>query len=176
MARLYEDGIRLAPRMEPVMLRLTLDINPKYLRTAQHKGVRRMRAGGKDIMIHFTRKEVVTSREALTRAIRYAAPVVTRPPDSQCPWLFRVVYVYRPKSLPKRLMGALKISSPDGDNLTKDLLDCITATGIAWKDDRQAHCTGEYRRYARADEPAHIELTLRQLPATAHLEEEVEDC
>lgn len=174
--RPLEDGIRLAPRETPTVLNLTLNINPMNLRTAQHKGVRRVRTGGRDVLIHYTNKDVEASREALKRAIRNAAPVITRPPDASCPWLFRVEYVYRPKTLPKRLAGSLKITRPDGDNLTKDLRDCISAVGIAWRDDSQSHCAGEYRRYARAGEPAHIKLILRQLPATAHLEEEVEDC
>lgn len=148
-------------------LRLILPVDPKDLSTAQQKGDCPYIRNGKARVRHFIKEPVARSRTLLIRALRAAAPIVTRAPARDTPWVFRVVYVYKPKGLTAKMKGKFKLTAPDGDNLTKDLLDCITKVGFAWADDAQAHCAGEYRRYAKDGEEACIILTLKQLPATS---------
>lgn len=143
-------------------IRVNLRINPADLRSAQEKGIRVINIGGRHVATHFVTKAVRRSMLQVVRALKLNCEVHENP-DKDHPWLYKIVYVYKPCALPSRMQGALKITRPDGDNLTKGVLDAITESHIAWADDSQAHCAGEYRRYALKDEIAHIQLTLRRI-------------
>lgn len=145
--------------------RVTLYVDPQTLSTAQQKGEKPyIGRDGKPYVRHFVKTKVERSRNSLERAIRAAFPVVTRPPDAEHPWKVVAIYRYHPKDLKRYMLGQYRTKAPDVDNLAKDLLDCITNTGVAWKDDRQVVIAAIVKQYVRSmDEPAHIELRISQL-------------
>lgn len=141
---------------------LFLDVDPRALRTAQQKGVRTAQVNGRTVAMHYTKPEVRRSLALLRAALRAAVGGWQGKPDREHAWFYSVRYVYSSANQPKRLRGRLKTTRPDGDNLTKGLLDAITESGIAWADDAQAHCRGEFRLWGQEGEAAHIEVTLKR--------------
>jgi Holliday junction resolvase RusA-like endonuclease len=144
---------------EPLTIEVTLQIDPRQLRTAQQKGVRVANIGGRNVVMHYVKPEIQRAHRILVGQLSHLG---TRMDDGRSPWLYEVMYVYG--TTDKKLYGKLKVTRPDGDNITKGLLDAITDARIAWADDAQAHCDGCHRRYIMdKTEPPHIELKLTKI-------------
>ena len=156
-------GFSLPEELKRYHVKLAVD--PQTLRTAQQKGERVIMVNGKPQVMHYVKTPIRESRQRTMAAIRAVFPVVVRPPDANHPWQMIAVYRYHPKGLTKDMLGQYKMTSPDLDNLVKDLKDCITRTGVAWEDDRQVVIESASKMYVCSlDEPAHVELKLVQLP------------
>lgn len=156
------------------VMRLVLDVDPASLPTAQQKGVtRRGRV--------YTKAKVLRAKETLVRAIRDAffgdrykvcvadfgrGPLAATPGRS-LPWEVAIEYVYGLRSTPVFQEGYPKVTRPDLDNLTKLVLDSLTASCCFFVDDAQVVSLATLKRHARASEAcgerAHITLFIRPL-------------
>lgn len=134
-------------------LTLKLAVDPKDITTAQQKGACVVKG-----QIHwFTKTAVRASNERIRRALLAAVEAASLPlktigsfkgdrvvyhwtPNPEEPVAVTVDYCFAyPKGTPKRVLaeGARwHLKRPDGDNLTKSLLDMMTETGLL-NDDSQ---------------------------------------
>lgn len=162
-------------------MRLDLEIDPASLPTAQQKGVAR------DGRV-YTKAKVLRAKETLVRAIRDAffgdrykvcvahfggcvdhfgrGPLAATRGRS-LPWEVAIEYVYRLRATPVSLEGYPKVTRPDLDNLTKLVLDSLTASCCFFVDDAQVVSLATLKRHARASEAcgerAHITVWVRPL-------------
>ena len=147
---------------------LDLPINPRDLPTAQQKGVTRDgRVYTKATVLKAHRRLMWLLREAFHAEANkdkwhgcYGFPQLSyvRQPDRA--WKCSILFVYPVGHRPRRFEGAPKTTRPDVDNVAKLVLDAITDACVAWLDDGQVAELRLVKRFARADEPPHIEIQL----------------
>lgn len=118
-----------------------------------------------------------TAAALITRALRLEG---WEKQPSTVPVGVRVVsYAKRPKARPSALrhvctpkqwregFRALRLATPDADNLEGAVWDAINDTGLVWADDAQAVSLGCWEWYAAPGEAPRIEITLAALSVTA---------
>lgn len=136
-------------------LEIFLPLDPQGLPTAQQKGA--MFKGGH--IVFYEKSKVKSARNAIVGLLlaNFDGEVVEHDAYS-----VTILYVYRPASIRKRDYGQPKITRPDVDNLTKLVLDAISDSHIAWKDDGQVSTLILRKRYAHADEEPYIYILIEQ--------------
>lgn len=119
----------------------TLDYNPANLSTAQEKGVRIVRSrSGKYFPTFYKKKKVAQNEADLKRLIQQAHPLVKYPTiinDGDTCVNLEIVYFFPHTSTTpqwKRNEITFMTQRPDADNISKTVVDCMTACGI-WQDD-----------------------------------------
>ena len=145
---------------------LELEINPRWLSTAQQKGeTARRNRRGKYYVHHYIKDKVQTSRDLLLSEIMRLSEDLPLMDDEKttCWWLY-VEFVYYTSN--KKLYGQYKTTAPDGDNLVKLLQDVITESGLYWHNDSQVQTNGIIRRWITRGEPPRILVTIRNRPTT----------
>ena len=138
-------------------MRFDLMIDPDELPTAQQKGVTRYGQV-------YTKRKVWTAKQRLIAELLRVSGMEekVRKPDWASAWSVEATFVYV-RSVPNRQMGGPKRTRPDVDNLAKLLLDAVSASAIAFKDDGQVADLFLHKRFARKGEQAHIELEMEVL-------------
>ena len=148
-----------------------IDYDPAKLPSAQHKGIARTgHVYTKPAVVRavralacLLREEYAIKRKLLAEKLgRLEVQKWDEAKDGK-PWAVTFEYVYRLASTPKKRRGAAKVTRPDLDNLTKLLLDAVTISGIAFKDDGQVAELHLVKRHATECEPARIAIVMEVL-------------
>lgn len=139
--------------MNTEVLELYLPIDPADIPSAQHKGaiVRNGR------VMFFEKTNVKNARKIITSSLIDLAG------DQRCEhsaYCATILYVFKPKSLTKKMMGKPKTTRPDLDNITKLMLDAITDSHVAWGDDSHVSTLVLSQRWAKEDEEAYIYIRI----------------
>lgn len=135
--------------------KLVLPVDPSTLPTAQQKGAMVREVCGHHIVQHYTKTKVAKAGKRLLAEVHKAMEGQPRVDNHEGVWFVRASFVYKPKSLTKKMLGQFKTTRPDGDNMLKLLMDVITQSGYFWNDDSQVQINGIYRHYVDTldDEP-----------------------
>lgn len=138
-------------------------IDPAKLPTAQQKGVRAVQINGHAVAMHYTKRKVEKAGHWLLSEIRKNMASRPAPENHDGVWFFSAFYYYHPKSLTKKMLGTYKLTRPDGDNLSKLVLDVLTESGFFWADDAQVQIRAIDRKYVSSfDEEAHVVLMIER--------------
>lgn len=144
-------------------IELFLPVDPACLPTAQQKGFDRR--SGRFYTKPRVREAKARLEWAISRALADWGTVADGCPVPALPMagavMVRLDFVYNPKGLRAADRGAPKPTRPDLDNLAKLVLDAITAVKSIWRDDSQVAQLTLAKRFARANEVAHIELEVK---------------
>lgn len=121
---------------------MTLDVNPAELSTAQEKGVRIIKVGGKYIPTFYKKAGIARTEKMLTDALKkHRHKFWTLENDGDTAIELRVIYFFPHTSgTPKwkRDHVSFMTQRPDADNLSKSLLDCMTNLKF-WSDDSMVY-------------------------------------
>ncbi len=138
-------------------LELVIPMDPARMPSAQHKGIS---PDGKV----YTKAAVRRTKWAIAKIAQMVADkrFVAAALDlgREQPWRAAIVYVYKLAGTPRRLFGRYKTTRPDVDNLTKLVLDALTAAEVAWLDDAQVAELLISKRHADRGEEANIYIEL----------------
>lgn len=141
--------------MNTEALELYLPLDPADIPSAQQKGA--MVRNGR--IMFFEKSKVKQARQLITSTLLNLAG------DQRCEhsaYCATILYVFRPKTLTKKMMGKPKTTRPDLDNLSKIVLDAITDSHIAWSDDNQVSTLVLGQRWAKKDEEAFVYILIKE--------------
>lgn len=152
-------------------IELLIPMDPATMPSAQHKGIA---PNGKV----YTKAAVRRTKWAIAKLANLMTPrdkiAASWTLTKDQPWRATIVYAYKLAGTPKRLQGGYKVTRPDVDNLTKLVLDALTASRVAWRDDAQVAELLVCKQHADAGEEAHIYIALSPILDT-NPEREEED-
>lgn len=115
-----------------------MDINPSELSTAQHKGVRNIKRGGKYIPMFYKKASTLRDERRIDCNLKKHIGKTKRIlNDGNTSVNLRVVYLFPHTSTTpkwKRDQLTFMTQRPDADNLSKTLVDRMTVCGF-WEDD-----------------------------------------
>ena len=135
---------------------IVLDINPKVIPTAQHKGCNHKTG------TVYTKATVRRARKMLTMMLLASG---VRSAEHDGGWIMSVYFFYRPAQFPRRLWGRPKTTKPDTENVLKLLKDAIEDSGIAFADDAQVFDEHTVKRYvANPDTQPSVIIELEREP------------
>lgn len=140
--------------LEEKMERLKFVLWMKPQGTAQQKGIRIVKKGGKQFPMHYEKAKLKDTREEYMHNLRRFAP--------RAPILGPVGIRIKFHIKTKAKQSGYKPTRPDLDNMEKLLLDCMTQAGF-WEDDSQIAVKGSSKEYDKED---FIEIEVRQLCST----------
>lgn len=132
-----------------------MPLDPQGLPTAQQKGA--IYRNGR--IMFYEKSKVKSARAEIVHLLLEKFAMHTLDFDA---YNVTMVYVYRPASIRKKDFGRPKTTRPDVDNLTKLILDAISDSHIAWKDDGQVSTLLLRKRYADCDEEPYIYIRIEE--------------